>query len=229
MSTSWPEQPDTSTVDAVGYAFHYVVPILSSIAVYASPVCVFVTAKRYASRSSNSSMIGELQTSFKRPLSRVSLLALILSPVFLLSNFHTGLYLYAFYSCLLSGATLGLDKASKRHFWPPLCVWHLFNLINLLGGHPWPISPYSMGETGIVQVAYTTSKVCQTNASTPWCSEWWKSVQIIGAFIYCVLHIIGFIIVTVRSAKFVHSRFNGPVMHNAETGASFSSHVATPF
>eukprot|EP00927_Polykrikos_kofoidii_P056622 TRINITY_DN50721_c0_g1_i1.p1 TRINITY_DN50721_c0_g1~~TRINITY_DN50721_c0_g1_i1.p1 ORF type:complete len:243 (+),score=28.26 TRINITY_DN50721_c0_g1_i1:59-787(+) len=195
------DDPDS----ALFAVYYYLVPIAASVSVCASPLFVFKAVQSYLPHSPAPSLSGEVESAFRKPLSGVTLFVVILSPVFLLSNFASQLYLYAVYSSLLAVATLALDKVGHKKFWPVLWVWHVFNLINVLGGHPWVIMPYSTTEDGLIRAAGSASSKCSTPIGRDsWCAEWWLATQVIVAFVYTVLHIIAFGIVTIRSSVLFH-------------------------
>eukprot|EP00434_Breviolum_minutum_P031027 symbB.v1.2.027444.t1/scaffold2818.1/size74726/3 len=146
------------------------------------------------------------QIAIRSPLSLISLLIVLLSPVFLLSNYSvSSLYLYAVYCVILACAILLADKTGqRRRVWMALGIWQLFNLLNLLGGTLSLLQPYRASMQGLLptifQISGSTGGSCE-NLEVDWCEDSWITFQMICAFVYILLHICAFFIVACRALE----------------------------
>jgi hypothetical protein len=176
----------------------YLLPVCAVTTALAAPLIMFWALGRKP--------VDEVKAAIGRPLSLISLVITLLSPVFLISNYaETTLVQYAVYSILLSQATIMADLMTKRRALPPLLVWHSINLLNLIGGtFSSLLQIYSTSNAGLIMTIYNiaTAGDCPDGAAAVnYCSDGWIAVQLLAGFIYIVLHILAFFTVLMRVTK----------------------------
>ncbi|CAL1137678.1 unnamed protein product [Cladocopium goreaui] len=184
-------------------AWLYALPSLTVITACLAPVLLFALRSLSASQPTARE---SWQLALRSPLSIVSLTIILLSPIFLLSNYSvSSLYLFAVYCVVLACANLLADKVGqRRRVWIALAVWHLFNLLNLLGGNLSLLQPYRTAQQGLLptifQISGTAGGSCEYYR-VDWCEDSWITFQMIVAFAYIILHVVAFFIVGLRAVE----------------------------
>lgn len=188
---------DLDPTSAQALTFIYILPIVVSLVVLASPIAVFASL---TDGTFGRGMAILIQITWSRPqrLSQFSVGIILLSPFLLLSHYiRSTLYLFAVYSVLLALANLLVDWLGKKKAWLILCLWQTLNLMNLLGGNFSVLFQlYSTGSLGVVKTA------AQGVAGSPydcvlgpglqeimWCGNGWVTVQVIVSLAYVLLHV----------------------------------------
>mmetsp|Transcript_87524 Transcript_87524/g.245837 ORF Transcript_87524/g.245837 Transcript_87524/m.245837 type:complete len:219 (+) Transcript_87524:77-733(+) len=184
----------------------FVLPVLATILTWGTPALVLFFLGELSLKE-------EARTASRSWLSLLSFVILLVSPVFLMSNYAaSSLYLYGVYGAFLAAANLVADRSGKRRVWPALWVWHTLNLLSLLGGRDVFVSmTQGVGPAGIIMTAFSvsgsTGKHC---GDVAWCSDAWVAIQMLASFVYIVLHVATFFVVTSRLVFFYGGETDGP-------------------
>lgn len=208
---------------------HFIVPIFAVLLACNVPCMVLLPL-----RAQDSRIADEARETLRKPLSAMSLGMILLSPFFLLSNYsRNSLYLFGVYSVLLAGTNLLADKLRRPRAWPVLLIWHIINLLNLLGGSASFLQIYNAGNGGLISTAFHISgergESCGPSLErVDWCDDAWITAQILAAYVYIVLHIVALFVVGVRVVK-LYGGDEASIAGRPENSASLVSENAQPF
>eukprot|EP00930_Biecheleria_cincta_P057729 TRINITY_DN43610_c0_g1_i1.p1 TRINITY_DN43610_c0_g1~~TRINITY_DN43610_c0_g1_i1.p1 ORF type:complete len:222 (+),score=19.56 TRINITY_DN43610_c0_g1_i1:49-714(+) len=211
-------------------ALHLILPLFAVLFACNVPCMVLLPLRTQGSRIAD-----EARNTLLKPLSVISLLVILLSPFFLLSDYsHNSLYTFAVYSLLLAAANLLADKLRRPRAWPVLLIWHFFNLLYLLTGSASLFPIFSAGDGGLISAAFHVSGPSGESCSSgwkrvDWCNDVWITAQILAAYVYVAVHCIAFFVVGVRVVKFCGGDENGVTSRTDNNSASLVSENGQPF